>query len=73
MHMGGEERKNKDKNHQELQNQDLLGSPHLEEEWIGGNVDLDPLYLFPQKVVRNIGGIERSQAQEMSTMVERES
>ena len=26
--------------HQELQKQDLLGSPHLEERWIGGNVDL---------------------------------
>ena len=29
--------------HKELQDQDLLGSPHLEERWIGGNVDLDLL------------------------------
>ena len=29
--------------HQELQNLDLLGSPHLEEERIGGMVDLDLL------------------------------
>ena len=31
--------------HQELQDQDLLGSPHLEEEWIGKYVDLDHLSL----------------------------
>ena len=31
--------------HQELQDQDQLGSPHLEEEKIGGNVDLDLLSL----------------------------
>ena len=42
--------------HQELQDQDLLGSPHLEERWIGGNVDLDLLSLFPQKDARVIGG-----------------
>ena len=38
--MEGFKTKNKEENHQELQNQDLLGSPHLEEEWIGGMVDL---------------------------------
>ena len=43
--MDGFKMKNKEENHQELQNQDLLGSRHLEEEWIGGNVDLDPLSL----------------------------
>ena len=31
--------------HQELQDQDLLGFPHLEGRWIGGNVDLDLLSL----------------------------
>ena len=31
--------------HQELQDLDPLGSPHLEERWIGGNVDLDLLSL----------------------------
>ena len=35
----------KEEKHQELQDQDLLGSPHLEERWIGGNVDLDLLSL----------------------------
>ena len=48
--------------HQELQDQDQLGSPHLEEEWIGGNVDLDLLSLFPQRYARIIEGIERGQA-----------
>ena len=32
--------------HQELQDQDLLGSPHLEERLIGESVDLDLLSLF---------------------------
>ena len=45
--------------HQELQDQDLLGSPHLEERWIGGNVDLDLLSQISQEVARIIGGIER--------------
>ena len=31
--------------HQELQDQDLLGSPHLEEKSIGENVDQDHLSL----------------------------
>ena len=43
MLMGREESKNKEENHQELQDQDLLGSPHLEEGWMGGIVDLDLL------------------------------
>ena len=30
-----------------LQDLDPKGSPHLEERWIGGNVDLDLLSLFP--------------------------
>ena len=45
--------------HKELQDQDLLGSPHLEERWIGGNVDLDLLSLFRQIYTRITGGIER--------------
>jgi hypothetical protein len=28
--------------HKELQDLDSLCSPHLEERWIGGNIDLDP-------------------------------
>ena len=39
--------------------QDLLGSPHLEEGLIGGNVDLDLLSLFPQRCARIMGGSER--------------
>ena len=44
---------------QELKELDPLGSPHLEEEWIGENVDLDLLSLFPQRYARIMGGIER--------------
>jgi hypothetical protein len=45
--------------HKELQDLDPLCSPHLEERWIGGNIDLDLLLLFPQKDARNMGGMER--------------
>jgi hypothetical protein len=44
--------------HKELQDQDPIGSPHLEEKVIGGNADLDLLSLFPQKDTRIIGGME---------------
>ena len=60
--MEGFKRKNKEK-HQELQNLDLLGSPHLEEEWIGEMVDLDLLSCFPkneQESLEGSGGIELS-------------
>jgi hypothetical protein len=36
--------------HKELQGLDPLCSPHLEEIWIGGNIDLDILSLFPQNM-----------------------
>ena len=52
------ERKNKEE-HEELQDLDPRGSPHIEEKVIGGNVDLDILSLFPQELARIIGGIER--------------
>ena len=55
--------------HQELQDQDLLGSPNLEERWIGGNVDLDLLSLFPQRYTRFMGGIGRGASFPRSTMV----
>ena len=55
--------------HQELQYQDLLGSPHLEEEGIGGNVDLDLLSQIPQRYARIMGGIERGASFPRSTMV----
>jgi hypothetical protein len=45
--------------HEELQDLDPMGSPHLEEKVIGGNVDLDLLSLFPQELARINGGIER--------------
>ena len=45
----------------ELQVLNPLGSPHLEERWIGGNMNLDLLSLFPQEIAIIIGGIERSQ------------
>jgi hypothetical protein len=45
--------------HKELQDLDLIGSPHLEEILIGGEIDLDLLSLFPQEDARIIGGIER--------------
>ena len=44
--------------HEELQDLDPMGSPHIEEKVIGGNVDLDLLSLFPQKLARIHGGIE---------------
>jgi hypothetical protein len=44
--------------HKELQDLDSLCSPHLEERWIGGNIDLDLLSFFPQKYARIMGGIE---------------
>jgi hypothetical protein len=48
----------KEEIHKELQDVDPIGSPHLEEKVIGGNVDLDLLYLFPQKDARIMGGME---------------
>jgi hypothetical protein len=37
----------KEEIHKELQDLDPIGSPHIEEIMIGGNVDLDLLSLFP--------------------------
>ena len=50
-----------------LQDLDPKSSPHLEEEWIGGFVDLDLLFQIPQEDARIIGGIERNQACSRST------
>jgi hypothetical protein len=44
--------------HKELQDLDSLCSLHLEERWIGGNIDPDLLSLFPQKYARIMGGME---------------
>ena len=44
--------------HKELQDLDLVGSPHLERDLIGGNLDLDLLTLFPQEYARIMEGIK---------------
>ena len=46
-----------------------MGSPHLEEEWIGGNVDLDLLFKSPQKDARIIGGMGDEASSKGPTMV----
>jgi hypothetical protein len=51
--------KTKEEIHKELQDLDLIGSPHLEEKVIGGNVDLDLLSLFPKKDEIIVGGMGR--------------
>ena len=50
--------------HEELQDLDPRGSPHLEEKVIGGYVDLDLLSLFPQERARIIGGLRVSKLEE---------
>jgi hypothetical protein len=44
--------------YKELQDLDSPCSPRLEERWIGRNIDLDLLYLFPKKYARIMGGME---------------
>ena len=56
----------------ELQELDRKGSPHLEERWIGGNIDLDLLSQIPQRYARIMGGIGRGASFPRSTMEERE-
>ena len=60
------------RNTKQLQNLDLLGSPHLEKEWIGRMVDLDLLSCFPkdgQESLERSGGLKLSR---FATMEERE-
>ena len=45
-----------------LQDQDLLGSPHLEEEWIGGNIDVDLLSLSLKYMQESWEGLRGRQA-----------
>ena len=40
-----------------LQDLNPLGSPHSKGVWLGGIVDLDLLFLFPQEYARIMGGI----------------
>jgi hypothetical protein len=49
-----------------------MGSPHLEEELIGGVVDLDLLFQIPQKYARIIGGKGEEASSRGSTMEVRE-
>ena len=51
-----------------LQDLDPIGSPHLEERWIGRIVDLDLLSTFPKEFARFYGGIERGVSFPRSTM-----
>ena len=53
------------RNTKQLQNLDLLGSPHLEEEWIGGMVDLDLLSCFPKNGKNHWREVEESSSQDM--------
>ena len=55
---GGKGEEEQEGEHQELQDLDPRGSPHIEEKVIGGSVNLDLLPLFPQKLVRIHGGSE---------------
>jgi hypothetical protein len=54
--------------HKDFQDLDPLCSSHLEERWIGGNIDLDLLSLFPPRYARIMGGIERGASFPRSTM-----
>jgi hypothetical protein len=47
---------------------DLMGSPHLEEELIGGVVDLDLLFQIPQKYAIIIGGKREEASSRGATM-----
>ena len=53
----------------ELQDQDLLGSPYLEEGWIGEIVHLDLPPQSSQRYARIMGGIGRGASFARSTMV----
>jgi hypothetical protein len=48
------ERKNKEEIHKELQDLDPIGSSHIEEILIGGNINLDLLSLFPQQSLERL-------------------
>ena len=60
--MGEKRGRTKKNSTNELQELDPKGSSHLEEEWIGGNVYLNLLSLFPLIGGKNHGGIEGKQS-----------
>jgi hypothetical protein len=49
-----------------------MGSPHLEEEWVGGNVDLDLLPQILNTYASLVGGIKIGASFSRSAMEERE-
>ena len=49
-----------------LQDLDLLGSPHLEGRWIGGNVDLDLLSLSLKDMQESWEGLRGRQASKVN-------
>ena len=55
--MEGFRRKNKRRTTKELQELDPLGSPHIEEKLIGGNVDLGLLSCFPKNGQESLEGL----------------
>jgi hypothetical protein len=50
-----------EKINKEIQDLDPIASPQKEEKLIGGNIDLDVLFLLPQEDAKIIEGIERKQ------------
>jgi len=58
---GNKRGRTKRKSTKDPQDQDPTSSPHREEKVIGGNVDLDLLFLFPQRNASLVGGIGRNQ------------
>ena len=50
--------------HEELQDLDPRGSPHIEEKVFGGNVDLDFLSLPPQNQQESMKGLRDSKLEE---------
>ena len=58
---GNKRGRTKSKSTKDPQDQDPTSSPHREKKVIGGNMDLDLLFLFPQRNASLVGGIGRNQ------------
>ena len=58
--------------HKATLNLDLLSSPHLEEDLIGGMVDLDLLSCFPKNGQESLEGSGGNKLSRFATMEERE-
>ena len=68
MDLGG---RTKGRTTKELQEQDPLGSPHLEEKLSGGNVDLGLLSCFPKDGQESFEGLRGIKLTRFATMEER--